>query len=146
LWIKKILLEKIKSEKATADAEKFLKDIASDKTITEAAKEQKYEVKSSDYFSKTGSINSIGYDPAMTAEAFKLSVDKKVPEKIIGYGKDFYVLSFNDRKLPEESEFKKQYKTLESNLLRRKSTTQYNAWVTQKRSESEIKINPDVVN
>lgn len=134
------VIKKKQEERAEADANSCLKSLTEGKSIKEVAEAFDTPLNTTGFFKRNDSIPNVGYEPNLTAAAFKLSADKPLPENIIKGQKGVYVIRYRDRKEPISEEFKKKKSNLLDNLLQSKKQRAFDGWLSQVRDNSEITV------
>ena len=92
------------------------------------------------YFKRNDSIPKIGFEREIASTAFTLSEKNKFPEEAIKGQKGYFVIKFNDRRQPPLDGFEKEKEQIRLQLLQQKALKLIDAWITRKKSESEIQI------
>ncbi|MBI9086199.1 MAG: SurA N-terminal domain-containing protein [Desulfobacterales bacterium] len=136
-------LTKQKDEKAKAEAGKVLEALKKgDKTLATLAGQMGLPLATTDFFQRSGTIPGVGYEPALSAEAFGLTPEQPRAEKVIKGGKGYFVIELKDRKQPDDDGFEKVREQIVQQLLTQKQSRVYSDLVADLRSRSEIKIEP----
>lgn len=143
--VSKDLIAMLQDEKASAEAEKFLKSMQEGETLAEMAKQLELEVIRTGFFKKNGSIPNIGYEKAVSEAAFELSPEKRWPEKVIKGQKGYYVIRFDEKKLPDSADFEKERQQIVDRLLEQKKRGLFEDWLARLREGSEIVIQEDML-
>ncbi|GBC59109.1 hypothetical protein DENIS_0040 [Desulfonema ishimotonii] len=140
------LILKKQNETAESDASRFLEAVRKGAAMADESRNSDVTLQTTDFFKRNVSIPKIGYDRAVSAAAFTLSKENAYPESPVK-GKDgYYVIRFNEKKLPDDKAFEKEKKAIKEQLLRQKQFKTFNEWLAQARANSEITIQEDVVN
>jgi parvulin-like peptidyl-prolyl isomerase len=140
------LMEERKKELAGEDARALLSKAKENGALAEATAGMEKEVKTTEYFERSGSIPGIGYERQVLSTAFSLSSKKPLPEKILQGRKGYYVICFTEKKLPEESEFEKEKENIREQLLAQKQNRYFADWLSGAKNRKEITYNQDVIN
>ncbi|HIJ55186.1 MAG TPA: hypothetical protein HPQ03_03575 [Deltaproteobacteria bacterium] len=134
------VVKKKREEKAEADANSCLKSLKEGKSITDATGASGAALNATGYFKRNATIPEVGYEPNLTAVAFKLSKNNPLPENVVKGQKGFYVIRFIDRKEPDTEAFKKQKSDLLDRLLQMKKQRAFDEWLSQVKNNSEITV------
>ncbi|MBW2246396.1 MAG: SurA N-terminal domain-containing protein [Deltaproteobacteria bacterium] len=134
------LIQEKQEAKAKKDATTFLTALKSGKSMITESKQFNLTPTTTGFFKRNDSIPKIGFDREVSKEAFQLSPEKKLPEKLIKGAKGYYVIQFRDRKTPEFEEVDKEKTSIKQKLLQQKKTRVIDAFLAQIRSNSEITI------
>ncbi len=140
------LMEKRKKELAGEDARALLSKAKENGSLKEATAGMEKEVKTTEYFERSGSIPGIGYEREIVSTAFSLSSKKPLPEKILQGRKGYYVICFTEKKLPEESEFENEKENVKEQLLAQKQNRYFADWLSGAKNRKEITYNQDIIN
>jgi len=135
-----IMMEK-KDEKAKAEAEAFFSGLKEGKeSLEELVKKYNITLKSTDFFKRNVQIPDIGYEREIAEAAFKLSGDKRLPEKVFKGKKGYYVIRFKESKSPDAGEFEKEKKAVKDKLLDQKKFKVFTTWLAQIREKSKVEV------
>jgi peptidyl-prolyl cis-trans isomerase D len=133
-------------ELASAKANELAKSVQGGQTLDKAAKALGLEVKTSDPFSRTGSIADIGTADQIES-AFTINVGQVAPPKNVGGNWVVYKVVAHEAANPED--FAKQQQDIEQQLLQSKQAAAFDAFKTaledRLRQEGKLTINADVV-
>ena len=88
--VKADLIKEKKDKKASQDAGRLLKELKNGKTVDEMSKKFNLIPGFTGFFKRTESIPNIGYEPAIAAAAFKLSIENPIGENVIKGDKGYY--------------------------------------------------------
>ncbi len=135
-----IMVEK-KDEKAKSDTEAFLSGLKEGKeSMDDLCKKYNVTLKSTDFFKRNVQIPDIGYEREIAEAAFKLSEEKKLPEKVFKGKKGYYVIRFKESKVPDAGEFEKEKKAVKEKLLQQKKFKAFTTWLAQIREKSKVEV------
>jgi peptidyl-prolyl cis-trans isomerase D len=134
------LINEKQNEKANEDANAFLSGLKSGRSMSEESKKYNLSSTTTGFFKRNGPIPEIGREVTISQAVFKLSSEKKLPEKAIRGRKGYYVIQFNDRKAPEDEAFSKEKEKTVQNLLLQKQSSAFNALLAQLKNTGEISI------
>ena len=141
--VEKDWLAKQKDEKAKAEAQKVLDALAKgDETLAVLAGKMGLTVTTSEFFQRNGAIPGVGYEPALSEEAFRLTPDQPRADKVVKGGGGYFVIELKDRKRPADNGFEKARERIVQQLLTQKQSRVYSDLVADLRGRSEIKIEP----
>ena len=138
--VKKDLIKNKQEEKAREEANKFLAELKNGESLAVVSQKYKQAPKNTGYFKRNGSIPTIGNEPEIARNAFRLSDKNKFPEDAIKGQKGYFVLNYRTRKDPALEGFEKEKPGIKERLLQQKSFKTFDAWLTQMKSESQITI------
>ncbi len=136
---------KQQEDAARKDAAAFLEQLKAGKTMEEISGEYNVEPEETDFFKRSQAIPKIGYEPELSAAAFSLSEQDKLPEAPLQTRKGFYVIGFNERKIPDAESFEKQKNDIKRRLVSRKQMEALEVWIDQAKKNSEIVVEPQFV-
>ena len=134
------LVEERQDAKASEDANVFLSALKSGKSMDTESNNFNLTPKTTGLFKRNESIPQIGFEGKISEAAFKLTNEKKLPEKVIKGGKGYYVIQFKDRKPPDLAGFNKEKTAIKQRLLQQKKSKVFDALLSQIRSKSDISI------
>ena len=134
------LVEERQDAKASEDANVFLSALKSGKSMDTESNNFNLTPKTTGLFKRNESIPQIGFEGKISEAAFKLTNEKKLPEKVIKGGKGYYVIQFKDRKPPDLEGFNKEKTAIKQRLLQQKKSKVFDALLSQIRSKSDISI------
>ncbi len=143
--VKADLIKEKKDKKASQDAGRLLKELKNGKTVDEVSKKFNLIPGSTGLFKRTESIPNIGYEPAIAAAAFKLSIENPIGENVIKGDKGYYIIKYADRKVPDPEKFDLEKENIKASRLRQKRLKTLDAWLSQIRNRSDISIENDFV-
>jgi len=92
------------------------------------------------FLKRNDSIPEIGFEREISAAAFELTNENRLPEKVIKGSKGYYVIQFNDRKAPENIGFDKEKEVVVQRLQLQKQSKAFTALLSQLRNAGEISI------
>ena len=141
--VKADLIEQKKFEKAKMDAEALMSALKEGAAIETAGQEFNLTPKSTGFFKRNGSIPDIGYERELSRAAFELSEKNILPKEVFRSKKGYYVIKFNQRKMPSMDEFEKEKAEIKERLLQQKRSVTMREWLDQKKTGSEIVVEDD---
>jgi peptidyl-prolyl cis-trans isomerase D len=128
-------------EMAKLAADKLVASIASGtEGLAEAAKRMGLTVADTGPFQRNGAIPDIGYEPAISTEAFLLTLAQPVSKNVVKGTKGYYVIELKHRTLPADGGYEKEKETIVGQLLAQKQRRVYEEMVADVRSKSVITI------
>ena len=142
----KDLTAKLSEERAKTAAETFLEDLKDRKDIKLLAREKGLEVKSSSLFERGSSVPEFGSNSEITKAAFELSSDKPIFPNVVKAGRSFYVVSFREKKLPEETEIKDNLEKVKLSLIQSKQGNVYGDWLQTLKESAKVDIKQGFLN
>ncbi|MGD2151553.1 MAG: SurA N-terminal domain-containing protein [Desulfobacterales bacterium] len=134
------LIQEKQEAKAKKDADTYLSDLKSGKSMTTESRHFNVTPTTTGFFKRDDSIPKIGFEREVSRAAFQLSPKQKLPEKPVKGSKGYYVFQFKDRKTPGIEEFNREKASITQRLLQQKKAKTFDAFLAQKRSNSEITI------
>lgn len=134
------LIQEKQEAKAKKDADAYLAALKSGKSMNTESKHFNLTPKTTGFFKRNNSIPEIGYEREILEAAFKITKEKKLPEKVIKGTKGYYVIKLRDRKMPEFEGFNKEKAAIKQRLLQQKKARTFNELLVQIRSKSKITI------
>lgn len=140
------LTASLQRDKAKADALLLVKEAVDAGNLDELIKAHPDQYKSTDLFTRNGSIKGIADASELIKAGFSLNENKKVYPEIIETSAGFYVIGFKQRKFPEDTEIAENLKTVKNEISYRKQADSFQAWMTELRKQYEINLNPEILN
>jgi len=138
--VEKDLVASLRDQKASGDADAFLKSLTADSRLSEEGPKKNLKVVSTGFFKRNDSIPGIGMEPDVNNTAFLLSEAKKRPEKVIK-GKDkYYIIEFKNRKIPDAEGFATEKDQIVNQLTEQKKLKIFESWISQMKASSNITI------
>jgi peptidyl-prolyl cis-trans isomerase D len=134
------LLKDMQATLAEEDANDFLEKLKNTGQTEASDASDSGTFKSTDYFKRSEQIPDIGWDNAVSQEAFLLSSENPLPDNAIKGQKGFYVVRLKARRLPDALEFDKEKQQLQETLVNQKKSKVFNAWLADARERSDITI------
>jgi len=135
-----IMMEK-KDEKAKTEAEAFFSGLKEGKeSADELCKKHNVTLKGTDFFKRNSPIPDIGNEREIAEAVFKMSAEKKLPEKVFKGRKGYYVIRFKESRLPDAAEFEKEKKAVKDKLLQQKKFKAFTTWLAQIREKSKVEV------
>lgn len=138
--VKDDLIKQKQDEIANTQASELLSMLKNGEPLSEAVKKYNLTVSTTDFFKRNDSIPTIGYEPELIQTAFELSENKKYPEKPLKGQRGYYVIMFNERKLPSPEDFEKQKDMIRKRLEQQKKYKTYETWLAELKKNSQIVI------
>jgi peptidyl-prolyl cis-trans isomerase D len=102
-----------------------------------------HTVVTDDFHPNGGSITGAGSVPKVSAVAFSLGADKRVPENVIEDQGAFWVIELKSRKRADLSKLVSEKDALSESIANTKRTEQRKLWVEKLRKEAKIEENQD---
>jgi len=134
------LLKEMQATLAEEDANDFLQKLKNADQTESSDATERLSFQSTDYFKRSEQIPDIGWDNAISQKAFELSLEQPLPDRAIKGQKGFYVIRLKARRLPDDQEFDKDRQQLQETLVNQKSLKAFNAWLSEARKRSDIRI------
>ncbi|MCF8066981.1 MAG: SurA N-terminal domain-containing protein [Desulfobacterales bacterium] len=132
-------LNKDNQEKAAMkDAADSIAAIKNGAEFSAGAGKYNLKVLTTGFFDRNSAIPEIGYEPGISAEAFKLTEQNRVAETPLQGAKGYYVIKLKERKQPDLEELESVKAEIEKRLLQQKQMQALNDWVTDLKEKSEI--------
>ena len=135
------LKAQLQKNHAKKDAKSYLAKAFKANSLEQFENNDKFKIKSTKLFTRTGSIQEISDSQEFIEAGFSLNKDKKIYSEIIETSQGFYILGFKERKIPDEAQIIKNLKPLKPQILRNKQIQAYQAWISQLKEQSEITYN-----
>lgn len=133
-------IEKKQNEKANEDANALLSAVKNGKLLSTESKKYHVTPTTTGFFKRNDSIPKIGFEREISATAFELTNENKLPEKVIKGSKGYYVIQFNDRKASGSEGFDKEKGAIIQRLKFQKQSKTFTALLSQLRNTGEISI------
>ena len=138
--VKTDLTKEKQKEKAGQEANELLSALKSGKSLKDETTRLGLQVKNTGFFKRNEQIPTIGYEPDILNTAFMLSVEKKLPDKVVEGVNGYYVIVFKQKKGPDPAGYEKEKEQIMNNLLGQKRTRAFTDWLAQLRKNSEIQL------
>lgn len=136
-------LRKQRNELTQAKADALQASLVSgDRTLEEIAGAEGLTLKTTDFFSRGSAIPEIGNEPAVSAAAFGLTMEKPLAEKAIQGQKGFFLIRLKERRPPADDGFEKAREQIARQLRAQKQNRVYSEMVAHLRQAAEIEITP----
>jgi peptidyl-prolyl cis-trans isomerase D len=142
--VKEDLIKSRQDQQAQADAQDFLKSVQKGKSLVEASAGLNLETKETGFFSRSGAIPQIGYEPKILQDAFELTMKKPLMENAVKGQQGWFVLRLKDRQAPDDAGFDKDRASIMKRLIEQKKQTAFGSWLDDLKSRSKIEINRDL--
>lgn len=136
--VKTNLVQKLKGQKASKEAETFLKSLGKENSLTQESNKKGLKVITTGFFNRNDPVPQIGPEKELTDAAFLLSSKKQRPEKVIQGASKYYAIEFIDRKKPNPDDFQKEKEKIAAKLSMSKKRETFDAWLKKIRTASEI--------
>ena len=134
------LLRQQQEEKAREKANQFLTEVNGDESWAGAISTFGLDSQTTGFFERNGSIPEIGQERELAQKAFELSNTNPISQSPIKGRKGYYVIRFEEKKLPDEKGFEEEKKQIRQRLLQQKQFKAFNSWLAQVKDQSEIEI------
>ncbi len=131
-------------QQAKTDAEAFVKKVATGESFTQAAAAFHLEPMDTGFFSRTGTIPQIGYEPQIQQDAFELTMEKPLLEKAVKGRRGWYALQLKTRQAPDETAFAKERVSVIKRLTEQKKQAAFDGWLQDLKTKSKIEINKEL--
>jgi peptidyl-prolyl cis-trans isomerase D len=138
--VRKDLLVIRQDELAKEKAEQFLASVKEGKDFNAVAKARQLEVKSTDFFKRTGSIPGIGFEKAIVDTAFSLEPSNPLSDQVIKGRQGVFVIRFKESKEADPKEFEAQKADIMAQIKSQKQQKLVEEWLAQLRQEGEVTI------
>jgi peptidyl-prolyl cis-trans isomerase D len=138
--VKANLITKIQKEKAKADAESMVDELNDGENFEESAKARDMEPQNTGLFDRRSEISGIGSDSNVNAAAFQMSTIGSTSKTPVQGADGFYLLRLVERKMPDAEGFEKEKKNITEMLLQQKQRMAMEAWIADRKSESQIDV------
>ncbi|NOX33180.1 MAG: peptidyl-prolyl cis-trans isomerase [Deltaproteobacteria bacterium] len=143
----KELAAKLQKEKAKQDAKLYLTKAVSAKSLDQLVKEYpKLKLRSTNLFARNDNIRGVGNSSEFTQASFSLNENNKIYPEIIETSSGYSIIGFKEKKIPDDSEISKNLKTVKNEIIWKKQTQSYQAWVNELKKHSKINYNPEALN
>ena len=148
-FVKAIVLDELKAklqkEQAKKDAKLYLAKAVEANAIEQSGKDNKLKIKTTKLFTRAGKIEDVGNSDEIVKAGFSLSKDNKIYPEIIETSFGYLIVGFNKRKIPEDSEISKNIEALKKQVLSKKQSQSYQAWMSQLRKQNKITYNSQLL-
>ena len=128
------------SDLARQEAEKFRQILKNWKELPRDPEQEKFEIKTSEPFTRQGAITGIGFAPALTQAAFQLTEENRhAPEPVL-HGGSWYLVRLHERIPATAEEFETERESYLESLARRKKINLLTDWLDQVRNRAKIEM------
>jgi len=125
---------------AEADAQEMLQALRDGAAMAEVGQGQGITPRTTGWFKRGDAIPDVGFEPALAAAAFKLSLDDPYPAAPVRGTKGVFVFRYVDRQIPDAQSDAVELDAIQEQLRQRKQREIYGNWMTQARNQTEIEI------
>ena len=125
---------------AEADAQEMLQALRDGAAMAEVGQGQGITPRTTGWFKRGDAIPDVGFEPALAAAAFKLSLDDPYPVAPVRGTKGVFVFRNVDRQIPDAQSDAAELDAIQEQLRQRKQREIYGNWMTQARNQTEIEI------
>lgn len=133
-------------EKAKAAAEEMLREIKSGKSLAESAGARGLKLEETGFFERGGTyVPKVGPTRAFGKEVFSLSPDRSLLERVVSYGKVFFVMELKEQQKIDMEKFESEKEQYKKRLYAEKRGHIVQQWLESLRKKSEIKIREENV-
>lgn len=143
--VKNDLLAQLRDEKAKLDAETLLAAIRSGKLLDVQSGQFNLKPTQTGYFKRNDPIPKIGYEPAVSEAAFKLTEASRYPENVVHGAKGYYLIAYRDKKNPDASQLDSMRAQMKEQLLQKKESEIFSDWLAQLKQKSDIRIEQNLL-
>lgn len=139
--VRKEVLRKKATEKAKSAAQEMLEDLKTGKSMTDSATTRELKVEKTGLF-KRGSnyVPTVGPIQVLGGEILSLSPDSPLLEKVVSYGRVFFVMGLKDEQKIDMEKFESEKERYRMRLYTDKRGQILQQWLGSLRKKSEIKI------
>ncbi|MEA2058966.1 MAG: SurA N-terminal domain-containing protein [Thermodesulfobacteriota bacterium] len=130
---------------AEKDAESFLASLEKSTGLKEAAEKAELEVKTTDFFKRKGAIPGLGNKPEIVKQAFKLTQENRMADKVIKSSNRFYIICLNEKKVPDQDEINENLDKTREEFAVSKQNKVYAEWIQALRDKSTIEISQGII-
>jgi peptidyl-prolyl cis-trans isomerase D len=128
------------TEGAKATAESFLAELKAGKKWDELAKEHDVEPQASDFFTRKGSVDKVGYIPDLQETAFSLNVEEPYPDRVLENDKGAFVIRWEANEGIDQTEYADDKEKYRFSLMQTKHRQAFGEWVESLKTSAKIKI------
>lgn len=144
--VKRDLTRELQDAEASAAADQFLQSLREDDADFEAlASKQGAKVITTGFFKRSEPVPGVGSAQKLKEAAFALTTAAPLPEKVVKELNGYYVFRLKEIRKPDPDAFAKEKQELVDRLKRQKKFEAFENWLSQKKSQSEIKIEEGVL-
>ena len=143
--ILKELTAKLQKEQAKKDAQLCITKLNDEKTLDQLAEERHLKIKSTNLFTRNGTIEGVGNFPEFNQAGFSLNQNNKIYSKTIETPAGYYIIGLKEKKFPEEFEILENLKNIKNEISWKKQTQSYQAWINELKKHSEINYDPQLL-
>ena len=143
--VKNDLLAQLRDEKAKLDAETLLAAIKSGKLLDVQSGQFNLKPTQTGYFKRNEPVPKIGYEPAVSEAAFKLTEASRYPENVVQGAQGYYLIAYRDKKDPDASQLDSLRAQMKEQLLQKKESKIFSDWLAQLKQKSDIRIEQNLL-
>ncbi len=144
--VEKDVTIKLQKEFAQKQAQGFLDKAIVQKSFENLSLPNEMKSTSTPLFTRNGSIPGISNATEFIQASFSLNDTQKIYPKLVETQDGYYLLKFKEKKNPEETEIVENLKPVKDELILRKQSQSYQAWLTQLKKTKNIKYDPAFLN
>jgi peptidyl-prolyl cis-trans isomerase D len=134
------LIRQKQDQAAQKDARSLLTELQNGKTFEEVLSAFNVELKRSDFFQRNQPIPEVSDSAAVSRSAFSLSAQNPLPPEPLRTSSGYWVFRFTEKRMPGKEDFEKEKESIRSRLLQQKRFKLFDAWLKQRREQSEVSI------
>jgi peptidyl-prolyl cis-trans isomerase D len=134
------LIRQKQDQAAQKDARALLAELQNGKSLQEALSGFDVEFKRSDFFQRNQPIPEVADSTAVSRAAFSLSDQDPLPAEPLRTNSGYWVFRFAEKRLPDMEAFETEKENIRSRLLQQKRFKLFDAWLKQRREQSEVAI------
>jgi peptidyl-prolyl cis-trans isomerase D len=140
------LIRKNTMTAAETRANELLESARNAETLEKLAQEKNLTLSTTDWFTRDGRIDGIGWSADVTDAAFALTREKSLCPRVLQTDQGFFIIAFNDRQVPGEDEILENLPNIRQQLLQAKQGQYFQAWINDLKENSRIEINSQFIN
>ena len=125
---------------AKSAAEKYLEKLKEGKTWDDLVKENDLTPETTDFFTRTGTIPQIGYDPVLQEAVFSLDENKRYPDQVFENSRGVSVIRWDGQKGIDQQEYREEKEKYRYSLMLAKHRVIFQDWLENLQEEAEIEI------
>ncbi|MCF6246988.1 MAG: SurA N-terminal domain-containing protein [Desulfobacula sp.] len=144
--VQKNVTSKLQKEFAQKQAQEFLDKAVAQNSLEDLSLPDQIKIKSTPLFTRNGSIEGILNANEFIQAGFTLNDTQKIYPRLVETSTGYYILKFKEKKEPAGTEVIKNLKTVKDELVWKKQTQSYQAWLMQLKKTKKIKYDPAFLN
>jgi len=138
--VKEDYIDYLAASEAKTAAEGYLSQLQKGKAWADLAKEKQMETDETGFFTRSGSIPKIGYEPEMLETIFRLNENKRYPEMVFENSKGSLVIRWEEYSGIDKEKYQEDKEKHHFYLMQQKRSRIFENWLAYLNNSADIKI------